>query len=787
MTFDTSQTSYVALRNIVAERTNGAVFWIGSGPSAEAGVPTWAEFKDELLKALAEKIDNLDEQASESLRKSMEFIRGQANNWHAFEALRGQLGNTTWRSRIRELLRPSASASAPLVYRKIWRLRPHGIMTLNLDRLASKAYAEVNQGPVLTEFSGNQVANYAHVLKNPYPFICQLHGNLEDVSSWILTHSDLKRQLESPYYQNFIRSCLSVKTVVFIGIRADDEAVGGFIENLSNLGMDTDSHYWITHRRDLVTDRWAEKQGIRLIRYDAPDGNHSELSEMLDDLINFVSADDPADAAPVIPVGLIPAMKALPQEAELLRQDAESIRSILNEEASRILAFPSPDAIEEYNQFSRVYDQAIYRAWYTTTEPANNRLLDHTLREEVASGAFGKVYQATDADGNPVAAKVLHEAIRRNADFLQAFRRGVRSMEILGTSGVQGMVPYRKAFEIPACVVMDWIDGPNLDNAVSSKQIQDWELILRIGSDMADIVRRGHVLPERVLHRDIRPSNVMLRGFYSDPDDWDVVVLDFDLSWHRGALERSVIHGSAMLDYLAPEQIQNIPDVSTRHAAVDSFGMGMVLFFMMSGRAPLPDEHKHSDWKTTLIQAANRHPCSQWRSAPLRFARLVEFATQHNQSQRWDMTQIQAELQRLHEAVLHPLSTQYAELVAEEIASRCDFSRDYEWDSDLLAAVRDAPSGVRFTLQGDESQRNICAILEWGKPGVQGRTHLGKRIEPAKKTVRDILNSFGWRVDDGFTKYAHISVSASLPAKEALDDMNGVVDSLNRALEPLRF
>lgn len=149
-------------------------------------------------------------------------------------------------------------------------------------------------------------------------------------------------------------------------------------------------------------------------------------------------------------------------------------------------------------------------------------------------------------------------------------------MKILGDSGVEGMVPYRKAFEIPACVVMDWIDGPNLDNAVSSGQTQDWKLILRIGSDMADIVRRGHVLPERVLHRDIRPSNAMLRGFYSNPDKWDVVVLDFDLSWHRGALERSVIHGSAMLGYLAPEQIQTIPYVSTRHAAVDSFGMGMV-------------------------------------------------------------------------------------------------------------------------------------------------------------------------------------------------------------------
>ena len=160
MTFDTSQTSYVALRNIVAERTNGVVFWIGSGPSTEAGLPTWAEFKEELLKALAEKIDNLDDQDSESLKKSVNLIKGQQNNWRAFEDLRKQLGSTTWRSRIRELLGPSSAANAPSVYRKIWRLRPHGMMTLNLDRLATKAHAEVDPGPSLTEFAGNQVAHY---------------------------------------------------------------------------------------------------------------------------------------------------------------------------------------------------------------------------------------------------------------------------------------------------------------------------------------------------------------------------------------------------------------------------------------------------------------------------------------------------------------------------------------------------------------------------------------------------------------------------------------------------
>ena len=100
-------------------------------------------------------------------------------------------------------------------------------------------------------------------------------------------------------YTNFVRTCLTAKTVVFIGISTDDQAVGGFIEQLSYLNIDVDSHYWITERRDSSTDSWAETHGIRLIRYKASNQDHSELLEMLDDLIVFVSKDDPKEILPV--------------------------------------------------------------------------------------------------------------------------------------------------------------------------------------------------------------------------------------------------------------------------------------------------------------------------------------------------------------------------------------------------------------------------------------------------------------------------------------------------------
>ena len=184
-----------------------------------------------------------------------------------------------------------------------------------------------------------------------------------------------------------------------------------------------------------------------------------------------------------------------------------------------------------YEEFFKKYDEAIYRAWYTSE---NSDLLGYRLEKLHAKGAFGRVYRAISPGGNQVAIKVLLEEERRRADFLQSFRRGVRSMQILSKRAVEGIVGYEEAYEIPSFVVMEWVEGPNLSDAVKSKIVSDWSDALRIGRDLSRIIENAHRTPERVLHRDLRPANIMLQGYYQNPANWNVVVLDFDLSWHLG-------------------------------------------------------------------------------------------------------------------------------------------------------------------------------------------------------------------------------------------------------------
>ena len=211
----------------------------------------------------------------------------------------------------------------------------------------------------------------------------------------------------------------------------------------------------------------------------------------------------------------------------------------------------------------------------------------------------------------------------------------------------------------------------------------------------------------------------------------------------------------------------------------------MLLFFMLSGTDPVPDQHKHADWSLTVLKEAKRRQCQEWMSTPSRFARLIKTATLNNQSERWDLTQIESELGRLLQAVLSPASVRSAELLAEEVAARCSFTKEYEWNADSLSAIKDQPSGLRLEVQGDETRRRLIVSMNSGDPGVQAKK-LGKWIKPALGNARAILQSHGWKIEEDHLKYTHLVLSASLPSERVVANLHDTVHNLDRALGELR-
>ena len=307
---------------------------------------------------------------------------------------------------------------------------------------------------------------------------------------------------------------------------------GGHLERLRGLGVHFGTHYWVTDRCDLQTDKWAESAGIQVIRYGNDDGSHKELVELLD-LLRHASSEDTI-APPIVPDATEPLAADLPDPDTLEGMDVPTVRGMHKPRAANILSSKDEKRYEEYASFLFEYDAAIHRVWFVSLRPPRNELLGYTIFHKVASGAFGTIYRARQGD-KIVAGKILHEAIREDPERLQSFRRGVRSMRILQSHKLPGIVPYIEAREIPAFVVMEFIEGENLAEVVSLRRVREWSTVLLVSRSVARIIQHSHSLPEQVLHRDIRPANIMITNVWELPENWEILVLDFDLSWHRGA------------------------------------------------------------------------------------------------------------------------------------------------------------------------------------------------------------------------------------------------------------
>ena len=744
MPFDTQQQSYRALREILALQIQPTLIWSGAGMSQPAGLPSWPALRSKLIDQANIQITHLEGNEAKRVQGLVQAAENTTNLWEAFGYLKKAFQPTSFAQAIKEELGKASTLAPPRIYERFWRLGVRGFLNLNLDRFASKGFAETQSKQNLAEFQGVDARYQADILRGGTPFVANLHGILDVEPSWVFTTEDFDSLMRAPAFKEFINSCFLTCTILFVGVSADDRGAGGHLARLRDAGLSLRGHYWMTNRADADTRTWAEANGISQIYYSAPKGDHAELGEAITDLERYVPSDAPVE--PVVPTTRRERNLTTPPPEEVERLTAEEIRQILNKEAVRILDSGDSTRLTRYEEFCEKYSEAIHRAWSVGVKPGRNKFFEYDLNSALAGGAFGQVYRAVDKTGNDVAIKILHGNIKDEPDMLQGFRRGVKAMQILSDRGVSGMVPYIARWEIPASTVMEYVNGANLEQAIEWKYIVSWEDILKVSSDLISIVRSAHRVPEHVLHRDIRPANIMLKDTGKGDQSWEVVVLDFDLSWHKGAADVSIDLRKTANGYMAPEQTDSSRKHSSRNALVDSFGIGMTLFYLASHTHPEFGQQRHADWRDILKSKIAQKKCAEWVSLPRRFARLIEWTTKDEQPARWDLTRMQGEVDRLLDSV-RSRSSKSCELITEEIAARCpDMAGYYEWDNDKTTATLVLRSGFTVVLQADEARQLIVIVVDWSNAGDKQFENVRRYIGNATEKSCAALRGGGWGI-----------------------------------------
>lgn len=153
---------------------------------------------------------------------------------------------------------------------------------------------------------------------------------------------------------------------------------------------------------------------------------------------------------------------------------------------------------------------------------------------------------------------LYQELLHKEYDLLSRLRHG----DVVGVEGLEHVEGYGE------CIVMEWIDGENLDQWLKSPH--DKAEKLRVFGELLDATEYVH--REQIVHRDLKPGNVMVTR-----NGQHVKLIDFGLA---DADNYAVLKQPAGTDgYTAPEQLAGCaPDVRN-----DIYSLGVILGKMQLG------------------------------------------------------------------------------------------------------------------------------------------------------------------------------------------------------------
>ena len=472
---------------------------------------------------------------------------------------------------------------------------------------------------------------------------------------------------------------------------------------------------------------------------------------------------------------------------ELASKSPEEIRRQIASFARNILDSSSEPIPSDYREFVAKYDRAIYNSWYVNPNSQENQFFGYTIKETLGVGAFANVFSAISSSGEACAIKILKQDISENDAMLSCFRRGINSMRILEKNKIKGMVRLIDAVELPGTIIMEYIDGPTLEQSIESRMLDPWDDGLEVLLDVTKIIQSGHYLPERVLHRDLRPSNVMLRNYYDTNSDNEVIILDFDLSWHKGAYEVSLQqHAQAALGYLAPEQILPSMSVSTRNAAVDTYGLCATIWFVFTAEHPRQGLFTDTNFDTLFYQKCAALRSSSFSCGRNRVCRLIKSGTKFIQSERLDFGEILRELSLLHTAVVDINRINSSDFWAEELICRVRGERNYGYNRDLGRYVSSLVNGIDIYLEPNLTTNFINLSLEYASRGTDSRAGVTKFLSARLPEATSLLKRANFEVEGAPASWGTtFSVKASISLELLRDDIGLVARHLSQTIQRL--
>jgi eukaryotic-like serine/threonine-protein kinase len=263
----------------------------------------------------------------------------------------------------------------------------------------------------------------------------------------------------------------------------------------------------------------------------------------------------------------------------------------------------------------------------------------YEIRSQIGAGGMGDVYLARDGSelDRTVAIKLLPAELASDPKWMRRFIREARTVSALNHPNVLTVYEFGQA-DSTRFIAMEYVEGTTLSEYSRENRLNLHE-VLDIAMQVAAALNAAH--EAHVVHRDIKPDNIMVRR-----RDHIVKILDFGLAKpipkastsasgdQPGATATQYTESGVVLgtvSYMSPEQALALKSLDYR---TDIWSLGVVLYEMITGRVPF--EEKDLFKQIVAIQEQPHAPLSSLvEHVPARLEQIVNKALAKNPDERY--------------------------------------------------------------------------------------------------------------------------------------------------------
>ena len=236
----------------------------------------------------------------------------------------------------------------------------------------------------------------------------------------------------------------------------------------------------------------------------------------------------------------------------------------------------------------------------------------------IGEGGMSRVYLASrEGDDEPLVVKILRSEVTGDKKALERFIEEYNLVERIRSRHVARIHSHGVSGDL-AYLVMEFFDGGDLNMRLAHKAL-DPEQSLKIFREL--MFALGDIHEQGVLHRDLKPQNLMFRA------DGSLAILDFGIAKHIDAIDRTgqgEILGTPR--YMSPEQVRGVAlDLRT-----DIYSAGVLLYQMLSGTHLFDGE--------TAVEVALHHLNTQPPDLPehlVQYQRLLDKLVEKDRDARF--------------------------------------------------------------------------------------------------------------------------------------------------------